>query len=312
MTFNGSKFQLVRYGKNQMLKNDTIYFTDNMEDVIEEYETLKDLGVHMNNNATFSTNGTSVTKKSRQKIGWILRSFHSRNIHFMKQMFKTLLTPHIDYNSQLYLPIECSEIQQRKKIQRDYFIKIPALCGLSYWEQIDKMNMLSLQRRLERYRIIYSWKVLENLVPNCGIQEVKASAESRQGRRLVVPDVDRKAATAKQLDQVFQVHEPKLFNCLPARIRNLSKVGLDEFKSALDKWLESIPDQPKIDGPTPWNTGPVRSLLQFNNPPNQMRPGRWAAAQIRGLGQGFILLYCIRPALGPTSGPREDLQCCIA
>ena len=113
------------------------------------------------------------------------------------------------------------------------------------------MNMLSLQRRLERYRIIYSWKVLESLVPNCGIQEVKASAESHQGRRLVVPDVDRKAATAKQLDQVFQVHGPKLFNCLPARIRNISKIGLDEFKSALDKWLESIPDQPKIDGLTP-------------------------------------------------------------
>ena len=30
----------------------------------------------------------------------------------------------------------------------------------------------------------------------------------------------------------------------------MSKVGLDEFKSALDKWLESIPDQPKIDGLT--------------------------------------------------------------
>ena len=67
----------------------------------------------------------------------------------------------------------------------------------------------------------------------------------------MVPDVNRKAATEKQLDQVFQVHEPKLFNCLPARIRNLSKVGLDEFKSALDKWLESISDQPKIDGLTP-------------------------------------------------------------
>ena len=31
----------------------------------------------------------------------------------------------------------------------------------------------------------------------------------------------------------------------------MSKVELDEFKSALDKWLESIPDQPKIDGLTP-------------------------------------------------------------
>ena len=116
---------------------------------------------------------------------------------------------------------------------------------------MNKMKMLSLQRRLERYRIIYSWKVLENLVPNCELQEVEASAESQRERRLMVPDVDRKAATAKQLDQVFQVHGPKLFNCLPAKIRNLTKVGLDDFKTALDKWLETVPDQPKIDGLTP-------------------------------------------------------------
>ena len=67
----------------------------------------------------------------------------------------------------------------------------------------------------------------------------------------MVPDVDRKAATAKQLDQVFQVHGPKLFNCLPAKIRKLTKVRLDDFKTALDKWLETVPDQLKIDGLTP-------------------------------------------------------------
>lgn len=34
MTFNGSKFQLVRYGKNEIIKNGTMYFTDEMEEVI--------------------------------------------------------------------------------------------------------------------------------------------------------------------------------------------------------------------------------------------------------------------------------------
>ena len=113
------------------------------------------------------------------------------------------------------------------------------------------MNMLSLQRRHERYQIIYSWKVLKNLIPNCGLQAVEALAESRRGQRLAVADIDRKASTAKQLDQMFQDHGPKVFNCLPAKKRNMTKVGLDDLKMALDKWLESIPDQPKIKGLTP-------------------------------------------------------------
>ena len=112
MTFNGTKFQLVRYGKDEELKNETLYFTDQMENVIEQFESLKDLGVYMNDKAEFSTNVTHVVKKSRQKMGWILRSFHNRKMHFMKHMLKTLVTPHIDYNSQLWMPIECTEIKK--------------------------------------------------------------------------------------------------------------------------------------------------------------------------------------------------------
>ena len=85
--------------------------------------------------------------------------------------------------SQLWMPITCTEIEKLEKIQRDYFRYIPALCGLNYWDQLNRINMISIQRRLERYRIIYSWKILENLVPNCGLEVVVNSAESRQGRR---------------------------------------------------------------------------------------------------------------------------------
>ena len=69
MTFNGSKFQLMRYGKNEELKQDTLYFTDEMENVIEQYESLKDLGVYMNDKADFSTNVTNVVKKAKKN--WV-------------------------------------------------------------------------------------------------------------------------------------------------------------------------------------------------------------------------------------------------
>ena len=61
----------------------------------------------------------------------------------------------------------------------------------------------------------------------------------------------QKGATARQLDQIFKVNGARLFNCLPAKIWNLTRIGLDEFKMALDKFLETVPDQPKIDGLTP-------------------------------------------------------------
>ena len=117
----------MRYGNNHDLKNETLYFTEQMEDVIPEFETLKDLGVHMNNCANWSTNVMNVTKKSRQKMGWIFRSFHSRNSQFMKHMFKTLVTPHIDYNSQLWMPIVCTEIKKIEKSTAGLFQIYPVI-----------------------------------------------------------------------------------------------------------------------------------------------------------------------------------------
>ena len=44
MNFNGSKFQLLGYGTNEDIKNNTVYFTGHMEEVIEQFSSLRDLG----------------------------------------------------------------------------------------------------------------------------------------------------------------------------------------------------------------------------------------------------------------------------
>ena len=53
MKFNGNKFQLMRYGNDDSIKDDTIYFTENMENIIERFDKVKDLGVIMNDEANF-------------------------------------------------------------------------------------------------------------------------------------------------------------------------------------------------------------------------------------------------------------------
>ena len=113
------------------------------------------------------------------------------------------------------------------------------------------MKMLSLQRRLERYRIIYLWKILEGQAPNCGISST--SPEARLGRKCTIPSMNTAARQAVQSlkEQTFQVQGPKLFNSLPAFIRNTRNCPLDIFKAKLDKWLENVPDEPSVRGLTP-------------------------------------------------------------
>ena len=45
----------------------------------------------------------------------------------------------------------------------------------------------------------------------------------------------------------FQIQGPRLFNCIPKSVRAVTKVSVDEFKQHLDKFLEKLPDETKVD-----------------------------------------------------------------
>ena len=169
----------------------------------------------------------------------------------MKTVFKTLVLPHVDYCSQLWMPTNAQGISSIEKLQKDYLNRIPGINHMNYWEQLKAMKMLSLQRRLERYRIIYTWKILEGQAPNCGIS-VKTEG-GRIGRTCSIPKRNTQARAAVQSirEQTFQVNGPQLFNSLPAEIRNLTKCTLEDFKMSLDKHLETVPDEPRVRGLTP-------------------------------------------------------------
>ena len=132
MKFNGKKFELLRFGKNLNLKDDTNYFTPGMEDIIEEKEVLRDLGVMMANDATFTHHVNLVCKKVNQKSGWIFRTFQCRETFFLKHLWKSLTQPHIDYCSQLYFPTKASDMERIESLFRTFSKKIPALRNLSY------------------------------------------------------------------------------------------------------------------------------------------------------------------------------------
>ena len=110
--------------------------------------------------------------------------------------------------------------------------------------------MYSLQRRRERYRIIYTWKIIEGLVPNFGLN---ASINERLGRFVEIEKLNKNASCRiKTLkEKSFKINGPRLFNCLPMEIRNLTKCSVDDFKEKLDKFLGNVQDEPKTQNLTP-------------------------------------------------------------
>ena len=67
MKFNGTKFQLLRLGNSSDIKDNTVYFTENMSNIIDQFETIKDLGEVMNDQATFKNHIEKALKKPGRK-----------------------------------------------------------------------------------------------------------------------------------------------------------------------------------------------------------------------------------------------------
>ena len=61
----------------------------NSDDSIEQKNSLKDLGVIMNDQADFTDHIAEVCKNVRKIMSWICRAFLTRSLPFMKFMWRS-------------------------------------------------------------------------------------------------------------------------------------------------------------------------------------------------------------------------------
>ena len=253
MVFNNDKFELLRY--NTSAVQVPFQYIDCDNEFILEKDSVKDLGVLMTNNGKFSSHIQNVCSSMKKMSGWILRTFKSRSKLVMLTTWKSLVLPLHDYCSQLWNPSKPGEIQSLELLQWYFIRKIKGTFFNDYWDALDCLNMLSLQRRRERYQIIYVWKIMEDLVPNPVIASDNDSSKlitfnvsPRRGRFCVLPNIKSTAPVlVKNLRyNSFHMHSCRLFNLLPKDLRDLTGCDTEHFKIKLDIFLATLPDTPNL------------------------------------------------------------------
>ena len=135
--------------------------------------------------------------------------------------------------------------------QRAFTKKIWGLRETPYWQRLRELRPLSTERRQERYRVIYLFKILMGQAPNCGV--VEAPQNSRRGRTVLIPPLRGSWARIRTLKEAsFQQEAPRLYNSLPRLVREAP--DLPSFKALLDAFLQELPDQPGGPGSPPGAT----------------------------------------------------------
>ena len=140
MKFNLTKFELLRIGKKQDLKDEIKYKTPDNK-IITESDYVKDLGVIFNKHGNFEDHLKIKISKCKKVCGMILRTFMSRNATHLLSLFKALVIPIIDYCSIVWNPHLKKEIKAIEKIQRNYTKRITNMKDLEYYDRLKVLNL---------------------------------------------------------------------------------------------------------------------------------------------------------------------------
>ena len=126
----------------------------------------------MSCDCSFDFHISNLAKRTKHLTGWMLRTFSSRDNLTMFTLFKALVMFQLDYGCQLWSPYLIKHIKMVEKGQMSFTRFISGMEGLSYPEILTVLKLYSLQRRSERYIIIYVWKNIEGLVLNLSLPYV--------------------------------------------------------------------------------------------------------------------------------------------
>ena len=190
----------------------------------------------------FNTHIDKVRKSCSRMVGWILRTFSARDCTTMLTLFKSIVLPILEYTCQLWNPKSLNRINKLEKVQRSFTKHITGMFDLPYEDRLQQLKLYSLQRRRDRYQIIYIWKIMESLVANLD-PPIAVSTSSRLGRMCVKSTVPR-GHIGTLVYNSFKSNGIRLINSLPPAIRNITETDGNIFKQNLDHFLHSVTDEP--------------------------------------------------------------------
>ena len=274
MQLHESKFELVCYRiPSNKHFTDALPFMDDIASYttpagvkIEQNSLVRDLGVNMSSDFSWTPHINIMIKNARTIASWVLGVFKDRSKDVMLQLYKSLIRSRVEYSCPLWDPSKVGDIQTIEGIQREFTRRIAGMSNLTYWERLGHLKLQSLQRRRERYSIIHVWKILNDICPNdinMGFKE-----HQRNGIRVVIPTLDTKASKAATTlyDNSFAVKAGRLWNTLPKEVNQMTEMS--RFKEKLGIFLNKIPDKPPVRG---YSTSNRNSILDWVNQKGELQ-----------------------------------------
>ena len=234
LQFHPGKCKAMRLCSNNLPNFPCLYLMKGK--LLEESTEEKDLGVIIDSKLTFESHIYTKIKKANRMAGLIRRSFTFLDKHMFRQLFTSMVRPHLEYAAPVWNPYKQRYINDIEDVQRRASKKIPGLRDLSYPDRLSALKLPTLRYRRYRGDMIEMWKLTHNKY-DCevigNLVELQASHSRGHQFNIAIPS-SHKNLNCRIFSFKHRVREQ--WNNLPAEV--VSANTINSFKNRLDKIWE--------------------------------------------------------------------------
>ena len=139
MALHKNKFAYMchRFNKGHDLSvlpfvNELYRYAVNDEITLEPVHQLRDLGILVSSDLSWSPHIATIANKARQKASWVLSVFHTRSISIMLTLYKSMVRSLVEYCCPLWHPTKIRDIQELESVQKTFTARITGMHDMHY------------------------------------------------------------------------------------------------------------------------------------------------------------------------------------
>jgi hypothetical protein len=196
---------------------------------LETTELEKDLGVYVSSDLKCRDQVNQAVNKANSMLGILKRTFTHRGVELWKRLYTTYIRSHLEFAVPAWCPYLKGDIAKLENVQRRATKVAQVMKGKSYIEQLQLLNLTSLEVRRTRGDSIQWFKISKGIEIVKWIREPCLGHPRAGARGKYILDTVRGCL---QREKFFICRAPEIWNNLPDSVVEASSV--DTFKRSFD------------------------------------------------------------------------------
>ena len=225
--------------KRLHLNNNYLHLTYN-DDTLKTVETEKVLGVHIDNNLTWSVHIDSIAKKISSNL-WLLSKLKEYlSTEHRVQFYKTYIQPHIDYCSSIWGGTSQHNLNRIYRLQKR---AVKIILNYEYDDiavSMDTLKVLNVYERIFLRKAKFMFKISKSITPSYinqmfslrSMNETLQSLRSTSNLNFLTPRPQKEI-----FKQSLIYSGPVIWNNLPDYLKNIETT--DSFHKQCIRWMKS-------------------------------------------------------------------------